>query len=42
VQIARHAARPFALDDQLTKKPINALLDERQEKFRKTGKVFEG
>jgi len=28
--------------DQLTKKPIDVLLDERYEKFRKMGKVFEG
>jgi acetyl-CoA carboxylase carboxyl transferase subunit alpha len=27
--------------DQLTKKPIDTLLDERYEKFRKMGKVFE-
>ena len=28
--------------DQLTMKPIDVLLDERYEKFRKMGKVFEG
>jgi len=27
--------------DQLTKKPIDTLLNERYEKFRKMGKVFE-
>ena len=27
--------------DQLTKKPLDTLLDERYEKFRKMGKVFE-
>ena len=28
--------------DQLAKKPIDTLLNERYEKFRKMGKVFEG